>query len=79
MKRKICHHRLGPLVTGLIHTATNDYRKAFWFPLGLIILGVAILLCVDVDLGKDQARQFAKDKREARELQKFSRPGKGDY
>ncbi|KAF9199190.1 Autophagy protein 22 [Haplosporangium sp. Z 27] len=71
--------RLGPLVTGLIHTATNDYRKAFWFPLGLIILGVAILLCVDVDLGKDQARQFAKDKREARELQKFSRPGKGDY
>ncbi|KAF9110228.1 Autophagy protein 22 [Mortierella sp. AM989] len=65
--------RLGPLVTGLIYTATHDYRKAFWFPLGLIALGVLILLSVDVDLGKDQARQFARDKREARhQLEKFS-------
>ncbi|KAF9356710.1 Autophagy protein 22 [Mortierella sp. AD094] len=64
---------LGPFVTGLIYTATHDYRKAFWFPLGLIVLGVVILLSVDVDLGKDQARQFAKDKREARQqLEKFS-------
>ncbi|KAG0369833.1 Autophagy protein 22 [Gamsiella multidivaricata] len=55
---------LGPLVTGAIFTATGDYRKAFWFPLGLIALGVAILLTVDVDLGKDQAQQFARDKRE---------------
>ncbi len=56
--------RLGPFITGAIYTATNDYRKAFWFPLGLIIIGVVILLQVDVDLGKDQARQFAADKRE---------------
>ncbi|KAF9573139.1 Autophagy protein 22 [Mortierella alpina] len=55
---------VGPLVTGAIYTATNDYRKAFWFPLALIIVGVVILLKVDVDLGKDQARQFAADKRE---------------
>ncbi|KAF9438478.1 hypothetical protein BGZ76_007597 [Entomortierella beljakovae] len=56
---------LGPFVTGLIYTASHDYRKAFWFPLALIVLGAIILLKVDVDLGKDQARQFVKDKRES--------------
>ncbi|KAG0210585.1 Autophagy protein 22 [Mortierella sp. GBA30] len=58
---------LGPLVTGAIFTATNDYRKAFWFPLGMIVLGALILFKVDVSLGKDQARQFVKDKREMKE------------
>ncbi|KAF9932808.1 Autophagy protein 22, partial [Modicella reniformis] len=55
---------IGPLVTGAIFTATQDYRQAFWFPLALIILGGAVLLCVDVDLGRDQARAYTKEKRE---------------
>ncbi|KAF9364959.1 Autophagy protein 22 [Mortierella sp. NVP85] len=53
----------GPLVTGAIFTATKDYRNAFWFPLALIVVGVIILLRVDMDVGKDQARQFAEDKK----------------
>ncbi|KAG0279239.1 hypothetical protein BGZ97_009608, partial [Linnemannia gamsii] len=28
---------LGPFVTGAIYTYAHDYRKAFWFPLGLIV------------------------------------------
>ncbi|KAF9295225.1 Autophagy protein 22 [Linnemannia elongata] len=55
---------LGPFVTGAIYTYAHDYRKAFWFPLGLIVLGVILLLRVDVDLGKDQAREFAREKKE---------------
>lgn len=55
---------LGPFMTGAIYTYTHDYRKAFWFPLGLIVLGVIMLLRVDVDLGKDQAREFAREKKE---------------
>ncbi|KAG0322233.1 Autophagy protein 22 [Dissophora globulifera] len=58
---------LGPLVTGAIYTATHEYRRAFWFPMGLIVLGGAILLTVDVDEGKNQAHQFAKEKRERKE------------
>ncbi|KAG0290970.1 Autophagy protein 22, partial [Dissophora globulifera] len=58
---------LGPLVTGAIYTATHEYRRAFWFPMGLIVLGGAILLTVDVDEGKNQACQFAKEKRERKE------------
>ncbi|KAF9106957.1 Autophagy protein 22 [Mortierella sp. GBA35] len=60
---------LGPFVTGAIYTATHDYRKAFWFPLGLIVIGVLVLLRVDVNLGKDQAREFAREKRERLEQQ----------
>ncbi|KAF9195862.1 hypothetical protein BGZ50_003123 [Haplosporangium sp. Z 11] len=56
---------LGPLVTGVIYSATNNYRRAFWFPLGLIVLGVWVLLRVDVNLGKDQAREFVKDKQKS--------------
>lgn len=52
------------MVTGAIYTATHEYRKAFWFPLGLILLGVLVLLNVDVNKGKDEARKFARDKRE---------------
>ncbi|KAG0232986.1 Autophagy protein 22 [Mortierella sp. GBA43] len=55
---------IGPLVTGAIFTVTNDYRSAFWFPLALIVAGAGVLLSVDVDLGKEQARQFAREKRE---------------
>ncbi|KAF9577924.1 Autophagy protein 22 [Lunasporangiospora selenospora] len=55
---------LGPLVTGLIYGVTKDYRTAFWFPLGLIIIGSVMLYFVDVDLGKDQAKAFTQAKRE---------------
>ncbi|GJJ72775.1 MFS transporter, UMF1 family [Entomortierella parvispora] len=55
---------LGPVVTGAIYTATHEYRTAFWFPLGLILLGGLVLLSVDVNKGKDEARTFARDKRE---------------
>ncbi|KAG0041584.1 Autophagy protein 22 [Gryganskiella cystojenkinii] len=55
---------LGPIVVGAIYTATQEYRKAFWFPLGMICLGVFVLLQVDVAKGKEQARAFAREKRE---------------
>ncbi|KAG0199566.1 hypothetical protein BGX28_007219 [Mortierella sp. GBA30] len=58
---------IGPLVAGAIFTVTNDYRKAFWFCLGMIALGALVLLKVDVGRGKDQAHQFVKDKRELKE------------
>ncbi|KAI1300749.1 hypothetical protein EDD11_005950 [Mortierella claussenii] len=55
---------LGPFVTGAIYTVAHDYRKGLWFPLALIILGALMLSRVNVDLGKDQAREFAREKRE---------------
>lgn len=59
-------------MTGAIFTATKDYRNAFWFPLALIVLGVIILLMVDVDAGRDQARQFAEDKKKEKLLKGLS-------
>ncbi|KAG0343538.1 Autophagy protein 22 [Podila humilis] len=55
---------MGPFVTGWIYTATGDYRMGFWFPAGLMVIGVSILCFVDMDKGKDQAKRFAKEKRE---------------
>ncbi|KAF8978510.1 Autophagy protein 22 [Haplosporangium bisporale] len=54
---------MGPFVTGAIYTWTGDYRKAFWFPVALMAVGVLILSTVDMDKGKDEARNFAADKK----------------
>lgn len=54
---------MGPFVTGAIYTWTGDYRKAFWFPVALMAVGVLILSTVDMDKGKDEARNFAAGKR----------------
>ncbi|KAG0092115.1 Autophagy protein 22 [Podila epicladia] len=54
---------MGPFVTGAIYTWTGDYRKAFWFPVALMAVGVLILSTVNMDKGKDEARDFAADKK----------------
>ncbi|KAF9975433.1 Autophagy protein 22 [Actinomortierella ambigua] len=54
---------IGPLVTGAIATkAGGEYRKGFWFPLGLLVVGAVLLAMVDMRKGKDEAEQFAKEK-----------------
>ncbi|KAF9158750.1 Autophagy protein 22, partial [Actinomortierella ambigua] len=67
---------IGPLVTGAIATrAGGEYRKGFWFPLGLLVVGAVLLAMVDMRKGKDEAEQFAKDKLERKliELQVLQR------
>ncbi|KAF9306950.1 Autophagy protein 22 [Mortierella antarctica] len=54
---------MGPFVTGAIYTWTGDYRKAFWFPVALMVVGVLILSTVDKDKGKDEAKNFTADKK----------------
>lgn len=54
--------RMGPFITGAIFSLTGDYRRAFWFPLALILVGVLMLSRVDMNKGKDQARNFAQAK-----------------
>ncbi|KAF8921725.1 Autophagy protein 22, partial [Dissophora ornata] len=54
---------MGPFITGAIFTATGSYRASFWFPLGLIVAGALLLTRVDMDKGKEQAKQFATEKR----------------
>ncbi|KAF9322302.1 Autophagy protein 22 [Podila horticola] len=54
---------MGPFVTGAIYTWTGDYRKAFWFPAALMAVGVLILSTVNMDKGKDEARNFAAEKK----------------
>ena len=70
---------MGPFITGAIFTATGDYRTAFWFPLALIIVGVLLLLRVDMRQGKDQARAFAKAKRERLFQQSKSKAAESYY
>ncbi|KAG0220342.1 Autophagy protein 22 [Mortierella sp. NVP41] len=53
---------MGPFITGAIFSATGDYRRAFWFPLALIIAGAIMFNSVDMKKGKDQARKFAEAK-----------------
>ncbi|KAK3837124.1 MAG: autophagy-related protein 22-like protein [Linnemannia elongata] len=53
---------MGPFITGAIFSLTGDYRRAFWFPLTLIFVGVLMLSRVDMNKGKDQARNFAQAK-----------------
>ncbi|KAF9294639.1 Autophagy protein 22 [Linnemannia elongata] len=53
---------MGPFITGAIFSLTGDYRRAFWFPLALILVGVLMLSRVDMNKGKDQARNFAQAK-----------------
>ncbi|KAG0271144.1 Autophagy protein 22 [Linnemannia exigua] len=53
---------VGPFISGAIFSVTGDYRRAFWFPLVLTVLGTAILGMINMDRGKDQAQQFAREK-----------------
>ncbi|KAF9084647.1 Autophagy protein 22 [Mortierella sp. AD031] len=56
---------VGPFITGAIFTVTGEYRRAFWFPLALVVVGAGILLLINMDRGKDQAQKFAREKDEA--------------
>ncbi|KAF9931848.1 Autophagy protein 22 [Linnemannia zychae] len=53
---------VGPFVTGAIFTVTDDYRRTYWFPLALVVAGMAILLTIDMDRGKDQAQKYAQER-----------------
>ncbi|KAG0294397.1 Autophagy protein 22 [Linnemannia gamsii] len=53
---------VGPFIAGAIFSATGDYRRAFWFPLALAVVGTGILWMIDMDRGKDQAQKFARER-----------------
>lgn len=56
------HTRVGPFISGAIFTATGDYRRAFWFPLALTVVGTGLLGMINMDRGKDQAQKFARER-----------------
>ncbi|KAK3837125.1 MAG: autophagy-related protein 22-like protein [Linnemannia elongata] len=53
---------VGPFISGAIFTATGDYRRAFWFPLALTVVGTGLLGMINMDRGKDQAQKFARER-----------------
>ncbi|KAJ8519186.1 hypothetical protein ONZ45_g3849 [Pleurotus djamor] len=52
---------LGPLIVGLISDATGNIRYAFFFLVAMIWLAVPILLCVNVEQGRKDARAYVVD------------------
>lgn len=56
------HNRVGPFISGAIFTVTGDYRRAFWFPLALTVVGTGLLGMINMDRGKDQAQKFAHER-----------------
>jgi len=49
---------LGPLIVGLIADATGNIRYAFFFLVFMIWLAVPILMSVDVEKGRNDARAY---------------------
>ena len=49
---------MGPLFVGLIADTTGNIRYAFFFLVFMVWLAVPILMCVDVERGRDDARQY---------------------
>ena len=49
---------LGPLVVGLISDATGNIRYAFFFLVVMVWLAVPILLSVNVERGRMDARNY---------------------
>ncbi|KAJ6261141.1 hypothetical protein Dda_3807 [Drechslerella dactyloides] len=52
----------GPTVVGVITDRWGDIRLAFWFILGLLLVPLPFLYCVDVDRGKQAAEDFVKQR-----------------
>ncbi|KAG0230063.1 Autophagy protein 22 [Actinomortierella wolfii] len=53
---------IGPFVTAWIYQVAHQYRIAFWFPAGLIALGMLIIWSIDIPKGKIEARTYAAEK-----------------
>jgi UMF1 family MFS transporter len=51
----------GPVVVGLITDATGEIRPAFWFLAALIAAPVPLMMLVDVERGKRDGAQLAKE------------------
>jgi UMF1 family MFS transporter len=49
---------LGPLIVGLIADGTGNIRYAFFFLVSMIWLAVPILMSVDVEKGRNDARTY---------------------
>ncbi|EPS96947.1 hypothetical protein FOMPIDRAFT_1052802 [Fomitopsis schrenkii] len=49
---------VGPLFVGLIADTTGNIRYAFFFLVFMVWLAVPILMCVDVERGRDDAMQY---------------------
>lgn len=49
---------MGPLVVGLIADTTGNIRYAFFFLVCMVWLAVPVLLSIDVDLGRNDAREY---------------------
>jgi UMF1 family MFS transporter len=49
---------LGPLVVGLIGDLTGNIRYAFWFLVVMIWVAVPVLVSVDVERGRKDAREY---------------------
>ncbi|KAI0919510.1 hypothetical protein AcW1_003257 [Taiwanofungus camphoratus] len=49
---------VGPLVVGLIADTTGNIRYAFFFLVFMIWLGIPILMSVDVERGREDARKY---------------------
>ncbi|KAF3902596.1 hypothetical protein ABW21_db0208124 [Orbilia brochopaga] len=52
----------GPTVVGVITDRWGDIRLAFWFILGLLLVPLPFLYCVNVDRGKQAAEDFVKQR-----------------
>ncbi|KAH9840162.1 autophagy-type protein 22 [Rhodofomes roseus] len=52
---------VGPLFVGLIADTTGNIRYAFFFLVLMVWLAVPILMCVDVERGREDARQYTYD------------------
>ncbi|KAF8929992.1 Autophagy protein 22 [Dissophora ornata] len=59
---------IGPFVTGAIQQVTGEFRTGFWFPLGLFVVGGALLLTVDMDKGKDEAIVYKQNQKTKNQL-----------
>ncbi|KAG5651552.1 hypothetical protein H0H81_008262 [Sphagnurus paluster] len=49
---------IGPLIVGLIADTTGNIRYAFFFLVAMIWMAVPVLMSVDVDKGRKDARDY---------------------
>lgn len=49
---------LGPLIVGVIADTTGNIRYAFFFLLFMLLLALPVLLCVNVDKGREDAKMY---------------------
>lgn len=49
---------VGPLIVGLIADTTGNIRYAFFFIVVMVWLAIPLLLAVDVERGKEDARKY---------------------